>query len=316
MIGMEDYSSGGLQDGTLAKVIILSVGPSAQGLEHFKQLQEHELKRAAALGTEPKDIAYSTKHYGLSVEYAVVEAGEEKVITGFGDSLKLPNYSHTGRINQLPLTEVFLKSKALHDTGKEFGYNFQKQGGGNSLTADGTPTIVNLHPNPNVEKDWDSGVSAKNVPDGQESKFADLLAKEKQRITKWGEVYDQWSGLTDENAEAEILQGLSRRMLLYIKDGKRISYVAPKAGMIFQAKVTRRADSKYFDLSFFEYEKATKKYKSFVASEKDASFVIDEETIAMAERIKELTELAREAYKAKQASVSPVAKPSSDDEWE
>ena len=315
MIGMEDSSSGGLKHGGLAQCIILSVGPSSAGLEHWKQMQEHELNKAAALGMQPVDVPYSAKNYGLAVEYAVVSVDDEKVITGFGEAIKMPNYPHTGKINQLPLTQVFSRSLELWNSGKEFGYNFQKQGGGDTITS-GKPNIVNLHPNPNIEKDWDSGVSAKTIPEGQEAKFQDLATKEQDRITKWNKIANLWADLTEEDAYDQLLQGLSRRMLLLTKTDKKASYVAPKPGMMFQAKINKRESSKYFDLVFFEYDRATKKYNFFADLEKDCSFAFDEETIALAEQIKRTNDIAREAYKAKQAATPAVSTNNNDDEWE
>ena len=316
MIGMEDSSSGGLQGGGIAQCIILSVGPSAPGMEHWKQMQEHELKKAAALGMQPVDVPYNAKNYGLAVEYAVVSVGDEKIITGYGDQIKLPNYPHTGKINQLALTQVFARSLELWNNGKEFGYNFQKQGGGDTLNSAKSPNIVNLHPNPNIEKDWDSGVSAKTVPVGQEEKYSDLLNKEAERLNKWNKVCEQWQDLSEQDAEDQLLQGLSRRMLLYTKTDKRIFYVAPKPGMMFQAKISKREGSKYFDLVFFEYDKVNKKYNFLVDLEKDCSFAFDEETIELAEQIKKANDIAREAYKARQASATPSVSTSNDDEWE
>lgn len=316
MIGMEDLSSGGLQHGGLAQCIILSVGPSSAGLEHWKQMQEYELNKAAALGMQPVDVPYSPKNYGLAVEYAVVSVGEEKIITGFGEAIKLPSYPHTGKINQLPLTQVFSRSLELWNAGKEFGYNFQKQGGGDTISS-GKPNIVNLHPNPNIEKDWDSGVSAKTVPEGQEAKYADLLTKENDRLAKWTKIANLWSELNEDKAYDELLQGLSRRMLLLTKTDKKATYVAPKPGMLFSAKVSKREGSKYFDLVFFEYDKVTKKYNFFADLEKDCSFAFDEETIELAESIKRANDLAREAYKAKQAATPAVSTVNdNDDEWE
>lgn len=315
MIGMEDYSAAGLQDGTIVKAIILSVGPSAAGLADLRAEQETEFKRAAALGTQPKELTYDAKRLGLSVEYAVIEAGENKIVTGYGDALRLPNYSFTGRINQLPLTTVFYRSADLHAAGKEFGYNFQKQGGGNSLSKNDYPVIVNLHPNPNVEKDWDSGVSAIRVPAGEEPKYQGLLDKEANRLDKWAQIVTQWESLSPEDAYSELTQGLSRRMLLMTIPNKKPLYVSPQPGMIFQAKIVRNADSKYFDLAFFGYDKTTKQYNFFVNLEENVSFVLDEETIAMAEQIKDLSDKAKESYRAKQATVA-TSNNTSDNEWE
>lgn len=155
------------------------------------------------------------------------------------------------------------------------------------------------------------------MPEGQEAKYADLLTKENDRLAKWTKIANLWSELNEDKAYDELLQGLSRRMLLLTKTDKKATYVAPKPGMLFSAKVNKREGSKYFDLVFFEYDKATKKYNFFADLEKDCSFAFDEETIELAESIKRANDLAREAYKAKQAATPTVSTTNdNDDEWE
>jgi len=316
MIGMEDYASEGLKDGTIVDVLVLSVGPSASGLALLQANQEIELKRAAALGMDPASLDYSYKLYGMSVDYAIISAGDDRIVTGSAGNYKLPNYNHTGKITQLSLMEVYNRSKALHQQGKEYGYNFQKQGGGNSFATNSYPAIVNLHPNPNIEKDWDSGVSVANISDSDREKYAELLGKEANRLAKWETVADSWNQLTEEQAVTELKEGLARRLLLYTKTGNKPVYVEPTPGMVVKAKVVRRAESKYFDLVLFAYDKANKTYNCFVDKEKDCSFVIDEETIQMANEVKDLIESARNAYKARMASTAVSQAVTSSDEWE
>lgn len=286
--------AGALKDGEIVKVLILDMTYPSSYLKSLDEFNSNEKRIADSMGLDYSPKLPTHKEGGLQVNYAVITRGSdgqmtERVFKESPDGLIEPPYTCYGSLTQLAPKELFEKK-----------WDYQRRGGGTKLNKLGKPTIVDLLPNASVVKDWSAGVSADEIPAGQEEHFKDLLDKEAERLIEWEEFLKQYESLTEDEALEWLMDCMSSRFLICHVDDDIIAYVPAVKGTTFTAMIAKK--DKYLNLVPFKYNSNS---KSFIIYSKLNSKYPSDDSIAYANEIIELKETQKEIRNRKK-SEEPV----------
>jgi len=114
-------------------------------------------------------------------------------------------------------------------------------------------------------KDWESGVTADAIPEGQAHKYDMLIEKERQRVTQWEMLIEDFSKLTDKEMKIRLDGRLAQRMMWLKESFNDYGYelILPRVGLVFQGKVKAWKDSEMFDVVSCELAKEGNEWHSY-----------------------------------------------------
>ena len=261
MIGVEDKETGfalPFPEYSQVKFMITHIGFPKTYLDEIATRNDVAKEKAEALmmldSFKEEKPMYSKG--GLSFEITMIEVNGDEI-----SELYSQNIIH------LPTPKVWEKCRASYDKGNAYGYNFQQNGFSTKKTRAGDVAVFKLHPDPNITKDWKTGVVANNIPIGCEETYRELIDKEKDRMQQWEDVCKLWHGISEEVALADIYEGFARRFgLMNPADEKNYNILVPKVGMTFTARL-KITKGKYWSPQLFEFNMNSKRWDIYTSLE-------------------------------------------------
>ena len=296
------YEYNGIKDGELVDVLLLESTYPRVYLDELEKRNNAEKEKCEALNTEFKAIEPSHKEAGILWKYAVVfrtggfkddEEPSEAVFKPVEDGqLQEPRYICYGQITLYPPALLYQK-----------GWNFQQWGGSVKLSKSDKPYINEMLPNAMVSRNRETGVKANEIPEGQEEKFATLVAKEKTRIIDWEELINIWNKANEKQCRQLLDKWFSKMyMLCYFDvDKNQFIYVSPEPGIKFRARVKK---DKYINLEVFKYNSSIKNYEYFSVFN---TYEVQPEDLQLAKKIIDLRnrmKAERETKRSKKPAVN------------
>lgn len=261
MIGVEDKETGfslPFPEYSQVKFMITNIGFSKSYLDEIATRNDVAKEKAEALmmmeNFKEEKPLYSKG--GLSFEIVLIEANGDDVTDLYSQN-----------IIHLPTPKVWEKCRASYDKGNQYGYNFQQNGFSTKKTRAGDINVFKLHPDPNIVKDWSTGVVANNIPIGCEESYRELINKEQDRLQAWEDVCKLWHGVTEDLALADINEGFARRFgLMTPADDKNYNILKPQVGMTFTARL-KITKGKYWAPQLFEFNMQSKRWDIYTSLE-------------------------------------------------
>lgn len=243
-----------LQHGELVKVLLLEeVMPPM----YLKELQEENAaakKKAEEEMAEYKEKSPSWKDGGIAWRFAVVQRNR---LSGRPEELTFTR-DLNDQIELIPGVNIF--GMEFQRPPHRLEGRMQKKGGSVKPMADGKPKAKDYFPKTFPARDWNEGVTANNIPAGQEEKFKRLIAEEEQRKKAWAELIDRYNNTDPETCkeQLEIVMGRTLFLCHFNEKTGEYEYFKPQKGMRFQAMVDRGKDGerKYFNLKLYDWSQS------------------------------------------------------------
>lgn len=315
MIGMR-VPKALFEDGYYVDVIITGVELPKNYREAKAKEYQTSVQKAEVLGLPtPPQPEMSFKEGGLAVNWAIIAVGENApterlFLRNQAGGVTVPNGIASGTMIQLSLSEVFNKSEELRMKGKPYGYNFQRTGVVRAGVKNGELAMVcgYLHSNPNSAKDWNEKITAYEVSRDDE-KYKALIQEEDERLAAWKHDVDLWHQLSEEEAKAELLEGVARRLGLFrIVSERSAQYIEPTIGATFTCKV-KVGDKGYPELITLEKRDSEKFYRCITTNAKPP---MGEEDVEYAQEIALAIERKAMTKQTTMFPAEPVVEPEAD----
>lgn len=157
--------------------------------------------------------------------------------------------------------------------------------GSEKKAKDGNPYTIEPWPSAYPAKDFDTGVTADKIPEGQEGQYADLIAQDEERRLKRKVISNEYENMSEDEALAYLESMIAKKYLLckYDEDEKEFIYFLPEKGMTFRAISVERKNFQTFEA--FIWNREERRYEFYNSEQPD-------------ETSPHLVEFANEALKA------------------
>lgn len=265
---------GGIANGELVKCILLDFGYPSAYLKTLEEENKAAKQNADDLGLDFEEKKPSFKDGGIMAKVAITERldSHEKVfILNDKDEFVEPSYACYTQISMLPPTVIY----------KNGWSSFTK--GLLNVKQDGSLYIGNITPSAYIAQDF-------------ETKVLDV-AKEEERQKNWDSLIQMYTALPEDKALSWLLKSLASRFLLSHRGTNgQFALLKPQTGVVFEARVRRKENSRLFDLERFQWNKDKRQWDVFGKTE---AFV-DDESVDIATQIigvREVSRLKRETEK-------------------
>lgn len=213
---VESTTSAEARDGDIVELIILKIG-TIKSLED--QLAEYNTQQKQIGAPE---VPATFKTCGLSVTVAVYSNDSKKI------KYDKPKFQLKKELNFYPPRTCYDK-----------GWNFQNKGGSNkaSMYDKTKPVVVDIYPNAFEAKDFDSGMTATMIKEGQlETQYPVIIEKERLRLAQWNELLEEYKKATPLETSEFILDNFARKWFLCSVVNQVATYITPTVGLRFFAK--------------------------------------------------------------------------------
>jgi len=291
MIGINDNEPKlPIPEGADVECMILEVTYPKTYLEKITEenMVSKEKSEALALPFTPKSPSF--KEGGMSILIGITKVNGS-----------LPENTLYTTVNHLPLPEVWRRSQLNYDKGYKFGYTSQYSGLSEYPTKQGNPTIIKLHPNPNITQDKTTNVWANEIPAGEEDAYFETRTMEEDRQRKWEEFVGIWKNIDEMTAVQDLYEGISRRLCLASFDlnTRRYGFLKPQVGTVFNART--KYQRSFWGLELFKWDMDLKIWKIF--SNLDTA-PATEENKAKAKEMLEQIEILRRAIRERELDIA------------
>lgn len=279
--GSEPAPKDQINNGELVRCIILDVGHTAAHIKDVEEYNKNAQEQAENLGIEPELRSLSFKEGGVCAKVAVIT----KLDTG--QQVFSMKEDASGAVYTEPsytcYTQITMPSPL---TIYEKGWGSFSKGLMN-INHEGRIYINNFIPSAFPVQNWDT----KEI----------IVDKDEERKEMVKSLLDRYKEFSEEQALSWLLKAMAQRFLLASKketdNGLVYSIARPRTGLVFQARVRRKPDSRMFDLERFQWDKDKKEYDIFG----DPIAYCDDESVEIAMGIiatREVSKLKREQSKA------------------
>ncbi len=264
----------GIANGELVKCIILDFGFPSAYLKALEEENKAAKQNADDLGLDFEEKKPCYKDGGIMAKVAIIERldTQEKVfILNDKDEFVEPAYACYTQISMLPPSVIY----------KNQWSSFTK--GLLNVKQDGSLYIGNITPSAYLAQDF-------------ETKVLDV-AKEEERQKAWDALLKMYKELPEDKAAAWLLRSLASRFLLSHRGTNgQFALLKPQTGVVFEARVRRKDNSRLFDLERFQWNKDKRQWDVFGKTEA----YVDDESVDIATQIigvREVNRIKRETEK-------------------
>lgn len=219
-----------LKQGEKVSVLILGTEfPTA----HRKAVEEKNKSIIAeneSLGIDAPLTELSFKEGGMSLSCAILS---REGVDVWGDNVVKPTtFRPFISIQSLPPAQTLEKKWSAHCKGLK------------NIAPDGGLNIGYILPNPFPAKNWDTGV----IDEG----------KEALRVSAWSDVVDWYNNASEELCQEWHYKKLAQRLLLLDAEAEKL--VKPQTGLVFEATISRKEGSQFFDIQRFSWNNDLRKW--------------------------------------------------------
>lgn len=259
----------------LAQLMIIDVGFPKNYLAGLTVQNNEKQRLQQTAGIPYIEKKPSIKEGGIEATIAVIknQNGQEEWFKEIDGEIVNFEKSKILRVTHHPYPFIYARSQELLNQKKRFGFNFQKNGAGDTAVDPRAefpePTIIKTHPNPNPaqekneDKNFKDLISYAELTEAQRSDeiYKGIVEAETERQNEWATILSAYSQLSEEDASTEMVEVFSRRLSLcnFDRAANRFKFFPMIPGLTFTAQV------KGFEITPFAWDKDTRKYVHYTA---------------------------------------------------